>query len=493
MKQQAGALLSSIRIERGSDRKISVQLYMGLREIILTGGLEAGKRLPASRTLAKEIGVSRTTVIDAIDRLVSEGMLVSRVGAGTYVSDVLAPPQTNAQQRDAPKDEQAEPQLSHRFTVALDSFAPRQRLPHKSQAFITALPALEAFPMTHWARISARHLRGNRDEMMGYGPPQGLDRLRRSIASHLNAARGIRCRPEQIFITSGAQQAFSVIGRVLLNNGDKVWYENPGAIGAGNALVANGARLVPVPVDGDGLDVEQGLQLAPDFRLAFVTPSHQQPLGHVMSLPRRLALLEAAKAANAMIVEDDYDGEFHFSDRVQPALKSIDTQDRVIYVGTFSKTLFPSVRLGFILSPGSLVPVFDQVFTSWISGPSTATQAIVSDFMDEGQFATHIRMMRRLYKARYDVLIEAANSLPSSIRVQQTRSGFHTTAYLDPCVDAGALVEQAKGRNVITAPLARYCLAPVEQNALVLGFGSAKPDGIQAGLKILSGLPALDI
>ncbi|PLS20845.1 PLP-dependent aminotransferase family protein [Neptunicoccus cionae] len=493
MKQQAGALLSSIRIERGSDRKISVQLYMALREIILTGGLGAGRRLPASRTLAKEIGVSRTTVIDAIDRLVSEGMLVSRVGAGTYVSDVLAQPLTGADRPDAPQDVLAEPILSQRFSVALDNFAPRQRLPHKSQAFITALPALEAFPMAHWARISARHLRGNRDEIMGYGPPQGLDRLRRSIASHLNAARGIKCRPEQIFITGGAQQAFSILGRVLLNSGDRVWYENPGAIGAGNALVANGAQLVPVPVDGDGLDVEQGLQFAPDFRLAFVTPSHQQPLGHVMSLQRRLALLDAARAANAMIVEDDYDGEFHFSERVQPALKSIDTQDRVIYVGTFSKTLFPSIRLGFILSPDSLVPVFDRVFTSWISGPSTATQAVVSDFMDEGQFATHIRMMRRLYKARYDVLMQAAQALPPSIKIQPTRSGFHTTAYLDPRVDTARLVAQAAERNVITAPLSRYCLAPVEQNALVLGFGSAKPDDIQSGLKLLSGLPALDI
>lgn len=486
-------MLSSIRIERGSDRKISVQLYMALREIILTGGLGAGRRLPASRTLAKEIGVSRTTVIDAIDRLVSEGMLVSRVGAGTFVSDVLAHPDDGEQPQDTPKEVQARPQLSDRFNAALENFAPRQRLPHKSQAFITALPALEAFPMAHWARLSARHLRGNRDEIMGYGPPQGLGRLRRSIASHLNAARGIKCRPEQIFITGGAQQAFSILGRVLLNSGDKVWYENPGAIGAGNALVANGAKLVPVPADDDGLDVEHGLHLAPDFRLAFVTPSHQQPLGHVMSLPRRLALLDAARLANAMIVEDDYDGEFHFSDRVQPALKSIDTQDRVIYVGTFSKTLFPSIRLGFILSPDSLVPVFDQVFTSWISGPSTATQAIVSDFMDEGQFATHIRMMRRLYKARYDVLMQASKALPATIQVQPTRSGFHTTAFLDRRVDSAALVAQARERNVITAPLTRYCLTPVEQNALVLGFGSAKPDDIQTGLKILSGLPALDI
>lgn len=492
MKKQAGALLSSIRIERGSDKKISVQLYMGLRDIILTGGLGAGNRLPASRTLAKEIGVSRTTVIDAIDRLTSEGMLVSKVGAGTFVSDVLDLQRPNV----APDQDQSDlaaPRLSDRFTQALGNFNPRQRLPHKSRAFVTALPALEAFPMPHWSRISARHLRGGRDEIMGYGHPQGLQRLRRSIASHLNAARGIRCQPEQIFITGGAQQAFSLIGRMLLNSGDQVWYENPGAVGAGNALVANGAKLVPVPVDQNGLDVAEGLRRAPDFRLAFVTPSHQQPLGHVMSLARRLELLDAANTAQAMIVEDDYDGEFHFSERAQPALKSIDTQDRVIYVGTFSKTLFPSLRLGFILAPDSLVDVFDSVFTSWISSPPTSTQAIVSDFMDEGQFATHIRMMRRLYKARYDVLMQAAKSLPPTIRVQPTSSGFHTTAYLDARVDESELVAQAAARNITTAPLARYCLEPITQKGVVLGFGSANPDDIQAGIKILSGLPALNI
>ena len=264
-------------------------------------------------------------------------------------------------------------------------------------------------------------------------------------------------------------------------------------MGAGNALVANGAKLVPVPVDNNGLNVAEGLRRAPDFRLAFVTPSHQQPLGHVMSLARRLELLDAANTAQAMIVEDDYDGEFHFSERAQPALKSIDTQDRVIYVGTFSKTLFPSLRLGFILAPDSLVDVFDSVFTSWISSPPTSTQAIVSDFMDEGQFATHIRMMRRLYKARYDVLMQAAKTLPAAICVQPTSSGFHTTAYLDPMVDEPELVAQAAARNITTAPLARYCLEPIAQKGIVLGFGSANPDDIQAGIKVLSGLPALNI
>ncbi len=492
MKKTAGALLSSIRIERESDKKISVQLYMAIREIILSDGLGAGDRLPASRTLAREIGVSRTTVIDAIDRLIAEGMLVSKVGAGTFVSDILEHQRPAIVQTAQTEAERAKPRLSHTITHASESYAQRSWLPHETRAFVTALPALDAFPKTHWARISARHLRGDTDEIMGYGEPQGYHRLRHAIAGHLNAVRGIKCRPEQIFVTGGAQQAFSLIGRVLLNAGDRVWYENPGAAGARNAFVACGAVLTPVPVDQDGMNIACGLRQAPHFRLAFVTPSHQQPLGHVMSLTRRLELLEAANQAQAIIVEDDYDGEFHFDGRPQPPLKSIDTQDRVIYVGTFSKTLFPSLRLGFMLVPDSLVGVFDNVFASWISSPPTSTQAIVADFMEEGQFATHIRMMRRLYHARYKVLMEAGEMLPDTIRLQETNSGFHTTAYLDSTIDETEIAAQADAQGVTVAPLGRYCLSPIAQKGIVLGFGSASPEDIWAGMTVLSNLPALD-
>lgn len=216
-----------------------------------------------------------------------------------------------------------------------------------------------------------------------------------AIATHLNAARGIKSDPDQIFIVAGAQQAFYQIASLLLNPGDPIWFENPGAIGARNAFVASGANAVPVEIDDQGLSVEDGLRKAPHFRLAFVTPSHQQPLGPVMPLPRRLALLRAAEEADALIVEDDYDGEFYYGSQPQPPLKSIDTQDRVIYVGTFSKSLFPSLRVGYILSPPSLIDTFSRVSSNWLSGVPTATQAIVADFMNEGLFANHIRAMRQ--------------------------------------------------------------------------------------------------
>lgn len=494
MKKQDGALLSSIEIDRTGTRKVGVQLYMALREIILSGGLRAGDRMPASRTLAREVGVSRTTVIDAVEKLVAEGMLVSRVGAGTYVSNILEQQRPATYTSSTHVSDPGKPRLSHAIDHAFAAYAPRAWLPHRSRAFVTALPALDAFPIAQWSRISARHLRGNREEIMGYGQPQGHQGLRNAIASHLNAARGIKCNPGQIFITCGAQHAFSLIGRVLLNPGDKVWYEDPGAAGARNALTAAGAELVPVSIDDHGINVVEATGLAPHFRLAFVTPSHQQPLGHVMSLARRLELLEAANDAQALIIEDDYDGEFHYGLRHRPPLKSIDTQGRVIYVGTFSKTLFPSLRLGFMLVPEQLTQAFNTLFASWISTPPTSVQATVADFIDEGQFASHIRLMRRLYKTRYDNLMESARAhLPKTIKVQETTSGFHTTALLDENVDEDALITQAAQADLTLAPISRYSLSRNAPKGVVLGFGSSSPLEIETGIQRLSKLPALKV
>ncbi|WP_417727801.1 PLP-dependent aminotransferase family protein [Roseovarius sp.] len=491
MKQAGGALLSSIQIDRSSHKGMSVQLYMAMRDIILSGGLRAGERLPATRTLARETGVSRTTVIDAVDRLVAEGMLVSRVGAGTYVSGTLENQRPAPVPGNAPDTGAAKPRVSYTISHAEKTYAQRNWLPHEARAFVTALPALDAFPMAHWSRLSARHLRGARGTVMGYGQPKGYEPLRRAITMHLSVLKGIQCHHEQVFITSGAQHAFALIGRLLLNPGDRVWMENPGASGARNALLSEGAELVPVDVDHEGIIVSDGLAKAPHFRLAFVTPSHQQPLGHVMSLTRRFELLQAAEAAQALIVEDDYDGEFYYGNAPQPALRSTDTSGRVLYVGTFSKSLFPSLRLGFVLVPEQLIEAFDRMFRFWASGPPTATQAIVADFMDEGHFATHIRLMRRLYKARYEALMEASKMLPQSVAVQETTSGFHTPAYLDPGIDAQKVVAQAAERGVVLAPISKYCLSPIDRSGLVLGFGSAPPEDIRRGMEILRSLPAL--
>lgn len=491
MKTNAGALLSSLRIDRDADRKISIQLYMGLKEILLSGGVAPGDRLPASRTLAKEIGVSRTTVIDALERLTADGLLEARVGDGTYVSRALAGRRAFPSATPPAALHCTPPRLSHAATHAQRLFAPRAWLPHRSQAFITALPALDLFPMAHWTRLSARHWRTGREQVMGYGHPSGYQGLREAIATHLNAARGIKCDPEQVFIVSGAQQAFFLISALLLNPGDQVWFENPGAIGARNAFIAGGASIVPVEVDDEGLSVADGLRKAPHFRVAFATPSHQQPLGHVMSLTRRLALLRAADDADALIVEDDYDGEFYYGSQPQPPLKSIDTQERVVYVGTFSKTLFPSLRLGFILAPRGLVRTFADVSASWLSGVPTVTQAVVTDFMNEGLFSTHIRLMRRAYKARHDALLDAAAALSPAIDVRPTSGGFHTVGFLADDADEEAIVDGARAEGIVVAGLSRYGVAPIGRKGLVLGFGGVSPDEIRRGVRVLGSLPEL--
>ncbi len=492
MKTNGGALLSSIHIDRNSNRKIGVQLYMGLKDLLLTQGIKPGERLPASRTLASEVGVSRTTVVDAVDRLISEGLLEARVGSGTYVSDTLSKSRPAGTAEPKAKGPAAEPRLSRAARDAQHQFMPRSWLPHQAQPFITALPALDLFPMAHWSRISSRHWRGGREAVMGYGHPFGHKGLREAIATHLNAVRGIRSDPEQILIVGGAQQAFFLIGLLLLNPGERVWFENPGAIGARNAFVATGADLVPVDVDEEGLDVEDGMRRAPRFRLAFVTPSHQQPLGRVMSLSRRFALLEAAEEADALIVEDDYDGEFYYGDKPLPPLKSIDTRERVIYVGTFSKSLFPSLRLGFVLVPRGLVDVFASVSANWLSGVPTANQAIVADFMNEGLFATHLRLMRQAYRARHDALTEASAALAGRIDIRPTSSGFHTIGIVRDGLDKQAIVEQARVRGVVLAPLSRYCLDPVDEKGIVFGFGAVGEEKIRTGIEELTRIPALN-
>ncbi len=487
VKRAGGSLLLSIRIDHAASQPVSTQLCVALREMILTGGFAPGDRLPASRTLADDLGVSRTTVIEVFNRLTAEGLIESRTGAGTYVSAVLAVPRPQPSKAAAKPAAQAPPRLSTVMTQAVSLFGERSRLPHAPRAFTTALPAFDAFPMAQWARLSAKYLRGARNEVMGYGDPDGSPQLRRALASHLRANRGITCDPDQLFIVAGAQQAFHLIGTTLLNPGDKVWFENPGAIGARNSLIACGADLVPVPVDGDGLRVDEGLKLAPRFRLAFVTPSHQQPLGSVLSLERRFALLRAAAQAGAWVIEDDYDGEFFFGGRPPPTLKSVDTTGLVIYVGTFSKSLFPSLRLGYMLVPPALVDTFRAIMSKFLQGVPSHTQAVVAQFIDEGHFAAHVRRMRHAYLERHEALLAASKrKLGGLLDVVRTDGGLHTVGYLAPPLQEAAVTAAADARGITASPIGRFAITPVKLNGLVLGFGGTPPAAIEAGVDVLA-------
>lgn len=486
-KRTGGTLLLSLALDPASDKPITTQLYGALREMILTGTLRAGERLPASRTLSADLGTSRTTVIDAFERLCAEGLLEARVGAGTFVSqEVLAARPASPPARGATMAKsQQKPELSAVIKQAEPALA--DRLPHQPRPFTTALPALDAFPTALWNRQVAKLWRTRADAMMTYGDARGLLELRRAVASHLKANRAIPCEPEQIFIVNGAQEAFQLLSRMLLVPNDKVWFENPGAIGARNCFTASGAELVPVPVDDEGLQVGEGLRRAPDFRVAFVTPSHQHPMGSAMSLQRRLALIDAAEQAGAWIVEDDYDGEFHYTGRPLPTLKSIDRAARVIYVGTFSKTLFPGLRLGYFLPPPPLVGEFEKVLRTVVSGVPSHSQAAVAAFMEEGHFAAHVRRMRKLYAARHDVLQEASHDyLSGRLNVVPTNTGLHTVGYLEDRFCEVTVAQQAWSRGVTVVPFSRFCLEPVGRQGLVLGFSGTKPAELVSGVKLLA-------
>ncbi len=483
VRRAEGALLQSITIDRAAPHTLSVQICAGLRELILSGSLKAGERLPATRTLAIEFGVARTTIVESFDQLVAEGLLETRVGAGTYVSPALDA-ERPARQEAAQVAPVSIARLAKPMAMAADLFA--VRLGHEARPFTTAMPAFDAFPMAQWSRLSAKHWRQPRHDVLGYPDYQGYQPLRQAIAAHLRSNRGIDCDWRQVFVVAGAQQAFHLIAGALIDAGDKVWFENPGAIGARNCLVLAGADLVPVPVDEAGLDVGRGLDLAKQFKLAFVTPAHQQPMGSNLSLERRFALLKAAEDCDGWIIEDDWDGEFCFSGRPLPTLKSIDAGGRVIYVGTFSKSLFPSLRLGFFLAPPTLTPAFLRSLEAFSPGVPTAPQAILADFITEGHFATHIRRMRKLYAERHQTLLEGVRDhLSDWLEMTPTTTGLHSAALLRPDIDAEAVCATAALYGVTVVPISRFCIQPIDRQGLVLGFSGFTPAQIISGVQRL--------
>ncbi len=491
VKYSGGVLLPTLEIDRDAATPIAVQLTSALREAIFTGALAPGQRLPSSRTLARDQNVSRTTAVAVFEQLTAEDLIVSHVGAGSFVNDALEGSRPARPDRhSAPPEAARQPaRLARLAQEASGQYFTRLVHPTKSRAFVTGTPAYEAFPVALWARLTARCWRESRGLMLGYPEPGGLMALRRAISSHLRANRGVICEPEEIFIVNGAQEAFNRIGNILLDPGDRVWFENPGAIGARNGLLSCGAELVPVPIDGEGIDVVAGLEKAAGFRLAFVTPSHQHPTGVTMSLARRFELLRAAEHAGAWIVEDDYDGEFFYSGRPLPTLKSVDTTGRVIYVGTFSKSLFPALRIGFIVAPPALAGVFDRIAGATVQGVATNQQSVLASFIEEGHFASHIRRMRRLYAERQEVLLESAGStLAGALDVERAESGFQTIGRLAEGLSEDEIAREALEEGIVVAPIGRFCLAPIAMKGLVLGFSACQPREIRSGIEILAGI-----
>ena len=465
------------------------QLYEQLRAVILRGQLSAGSRLPSTRALASGMGISRNTVLAAFEQLYAEGYLQGRPGSGTYVAralpdDLLA---AGSHSPVAPVPPAPGRCLSERGErIVTTARTPLPVLTGRSvspRAFQIGLPDLDVFPTDIWARLTMRRLRQSSRDLMCYAHPAGYTPLRQVIAAYLATARGVRCTAEQVIVVSGSQQALDFSARMLLDPGDPAWIEDPGYLGTRAALVAAGARLVPVPIDDEGLDVAAGLAREPRARLAFVTPSHQFPLGPTMSLARRLALLEWAGRTGAWVVEDDYDSEFRYVGRPLTALQGIDGVGRVIYVGTFSKTLSPALRLGYLVAPPCLVDAFIAAHLCTDMHTHVLEQAVLTDFIQEGHFERHLRRTRVLYAERQAVLVEAAKrALGGVLDIHSSESGLHLIGWLAAGLDDAMVAREAAVQDVDVWPLSLHSLHPYPRSALLLGYAGVTPPEIHSGV-----------
>jgi GntR family transcriptional regulator/MocR family aminotransferase len=489
MSKRAGAAaLLAVPLDGESPRPLFRQLYESLRGAALSGRLGAGVRLPATRVLAAELGVSRNTVLNAYEQLLAEGYLVGRTGSGTFVAPDLPDDLLEARARPAePLPVRRARPLSRRGALLAKVRQSPSSRDGQPRAFRPGVPAIDAFPRQEWARLLRKHSRHLPWNLLDYGEMAGYRPLREAIAAHVRAARAVRCEWRQVVIVSGTQQATDLCVRLLLDPGDAVWVEDPGYLGARAALTGAGARIVPVDVDREGIDVEDGIRRHASARLCYVTPSHQYPQGVTLSLPRRLALLDWARRVGARIVEDDYDSEFRYAGRPLASLQGQDRDGRVIYVGTFNKALYPSLRLGYLVVPPDLVDGFVAARGLADGHSSMLLQAVLTDFLTEGHFARHIRRMRSLYAERQDALVRAAGrALGGLLEVAPSETGLHVVGWLPRGVDDRAASRAAADAGVEVPPLSTYRVRPSRRGGLLIGYGGVNPRQIRDGVRELA-------
>jgi GntR family transcriptional regulator/MocR family aminotransferase len=435
------------------------QIYDRFRGAIDSGVLKPGDRIPSARALTKELGLARGTIEAAYSLLAAEGYIQARGQAGTIVTPGLKPRLPVAT---------LVPKVDSEIGAA--GFRPDSILP-----FQMGLPALDAFPRKIWARLGARRVRAMQPSDMVHPSVYGLPALRSQIAAYLQVSRGISCSPSQIFVTSGYRHTIELIAHALLNAGDRVWLEDPGYPPTRELLRHMHIAGVSVPVDRDGMVISEGIKLRQRARAALVTPAHQSPLCVSLSLPRRLALLEWAAQNNAWIIEDDYDGEYRYVSRPLPALKSLDRDGRVLYAGTFSKVLFPSIRLAYIVVPETQVERFEQISHALAGGSPELTQAIVTAFMMEGHFARHIQRMRKLYAERREVTAAGLQSvLGKHIRIDGQPGGMHLILRLRGQLADRWLVERMREDGLYAEALTDWSVGSDGTSALLLGFTNIK-------------------
>jgi len=461
-------------------------LYGALRAEILDGRLRPGARLPATRELAMRYELSRGTVVTAFEQLRAEGYISGTIGSGTYVSTVLPDDLLNVRDPARAHASPSRPARRH-----LSPFARRVRgevfSPRPIRAFRANLPALDQFPTALWAQLAARRMRSAPASLLIGCDAMGYEPLRQAVADYLNASRGVSCTPAQVAIVSGLQEAIDLVARLFLNPGDRVCVENPGYPEAANLFTASGARVSTLSLDEEGIEVPHGKTR--DARLVYVTPGHQFPTGITMSLPRRLALLDWARGAEALIVEDDYDSEYRYAGRPMPALQGLDREGRVLFAGSFSKVLFSALRLGYLVVPPDLAGYVAAAKYVATRHSHVLEQAVLCDFISEGHFGRHLRRMREIYAERLNVLLEESKArLAGLLEISPIEAGLQTVGWLGDGIDGEAATRAAARRGLEVIPLSRYHLGPGARlrEGLQLGFAALDAHEITRGVRELA-------
>jgi GntR family transcriptional regulator / MocR family aminotransferase len=467
------AITPIIAIDRKSRTPLHRQIYDAYRGAIVNGTLRPGQRVPSTRGLAIELGLSRIPVIGAYAQLIAEGYFQSRTGAGTAVSSLLP------DQRVSPEPfsvRSAKVRRAHLPIVAEWPSIPVsiETLPGNREwgAFGVGQVALEQFPFRVWNSLVTRHCRRMTSKLLDYGDPMGLKDLREAVAVYLRTARGVRCEAGQIMIVSGSQQALDISARVLLKPGSQVWMEEPGYLYARRVFALNRCRVIAIPVDNEGLSVALGVKRCRNARAALVTPSHQYPLGVTMTAPRRLQLLDWAARSRSWILEDDYDSDYRYEGMPISSLQGLDPNSRVIYIGTFSKVLFPSLRLGYLVIPARLVDRFISVRIAMDIAPPTFNQEVLADFIQEGHFSRHIRRMRMLYRERRNALVSSIEQeFGRGVEITGEQAGMHLCVAMKGISDR-EIVARAARVNLCLVPLSNSYMGKTFRQGFILGFGS---------------------
>lgn len=488
-KRKSEFSLPGLIFDKSAASPLYLQVYEAVRKAILDNRLRPGEQLPPTREFAATLGISRTTVLLAFDHLLTEGYITGKTGSGTFVSETIpekflevcatATKETGKTSRKM--------RLSERGMRMAATANYTQKIRQNLRPFRPGIPALREFPFALWSRLSTRQLKSLSFETFGYGNSAGYQPLREALANYLRISRAVRCEPAQVIITNGSQQAIDLVSRVVLGEGDYIWMEEPGYSGAGETFVGSGVQIAPVPLDSQGLLIKNGRKICPDARLAYVTPSHQYPLGMTMSLPRRIELLEWAVEKNAWVLEDDYDSEYRYTGHPISSLQGLDHQDCVIYMGTFSKVLFPGLSLGYLVAPSQLVDALIAARSLSERSSPILEQATLTAFIEEGHFGRHIRQMRVLYQERQEMLIENIRKyLDGVIKICPAATGLQLTAWLNSGDDR-QISQRAAEFGLDVRPLSIYYADPKNAKpGIVFGYAAFNETEIKNGIITLA-------